>query len=115
MVLQSLFYISAFTQLFQSKSWQKILSLFAPVGKMALTNYVLQTLFYIILFFHWTGLQLYGRLTITETYLLAIGLFALQVLFSSWWMKRHEQGPVEKIWKKLAYKFSGTKLTLQPN
>jgi uncharacterized protein len=115
MILQSLFYISAFAQLFQVKSWQKILSLFAPVGKMALTNYLLQTLFYIILFFHWTGLKLYGRLNITETYLLAIGLFALQVLFSSWWMKRHEQGPVEKIWKKLAYKFSGTKLTLQPN
>ena len=115
MILQSLFYISAFTQLFQMNLWQKILSVFAPVGKMALTNYLLQTLFYLLLFFHWTGLKLYGRLTITETYLVAVGLFALQVLFSSWWMKKHEQGPVENIWKRLSYKFSGGKLRIQTN
>jgi len=96
-------------------TWRKILSIFAPVGKMALTNYLFQTLFYLLLFFHWGGLKLYGRLTITETYAVAVGLFTLQVLFSSWWMKRHEQGPVENVWKKLSYKFSGSKLKLQPN
>ena len=114
MILQSLFYIAAFTQLFQLNMWRKVLSLFAPVGKMALTNYLLQTLFYLFFFFHWThGLKLYGRLNITETYLVAMGLFALQVLFSTWWMKTHEQGPVENIWKMLSYKFSGNKVRLQ--
>ena len=116
MILQSLFYIAAFTQLFQMKSWQKLLSVFAPVGKMALTNYLLQTIFYVIFFFHWShGLKLYGRLSISETYLVAIGLFTLQVLYSRWWMKRHEQGPVENIWKRMAYKFSGSNLSMQTN
>ena len=87
-----------------------------PVGKMALTNYLLQTVFYLVLFFHWTnGLKLYGRLTITETYLVALGLFLVQVIFSTWWMKKHEQGPVENIWKKLSYKFTGSKVALQAN
>ncbi len=116
MVLQSLFYISAFVQLFRTEAFQKVLSLFAPVGKMALTNYLLQTVFYLVLFFHWTnGLKLYGRLTITETYLVALGLFLIQVVFSTWWMKKHEQGPVENIWKKLSYKFTGSKVALQVN
>ena len=116
MVLQSLFYISAFVQLFRTEAFRKVLSLFAPVGKMALTNYLLQTVFYLVLFFHWTnGLKLYGRLTITETYLVALGLFLIQVVFSTWWMKKHEQGPVENIWKKLSYKFTGSKVALQVN
>lgn len=116
MVLQSLFYISAFTQLFRSEAWRKILSLFAPVGKMALTNYLLQTVFYLLFFFHWTnGLKLFGRLTITETYLVALGFFLVQVLFSTWWMKKHEQGPVENIWKKLSYRFTESKMSLQAN
>ncbi len=116
MVLQSLFYISAFTQLFRSEAWRKILSLFAPVGKMALTNYLLQTVFYLLFFFHATnGLKLFGRLTITETYLVALGFFLVQVLFSTWWMKKHEQGPVENIWKKLSYRFTESKMSLQAN
>ncbi|HZI53180.1 MAG TPA: DUF418 domain-containing protein, partial [Chitinophagaceae bacterium] len=116
MVLQSLFYIAAFTQLFRSQVWRKILSLFAPVGKMALTNYLLQTVFYLLLFFHWTnGFKLFGRLTITETWLVALGMFLVQVLFSTWWMKKYEQGPVENIWKKLSYKFTGSKVALQTN
>jgi len=116
MVLQSLSYIAAFIQLFRLEAWRKILSLFATVGKMALTNYLLQTVFYLLFFFHWTnGLKLYGRLTITETYLVALGLFLVQVVFSTWWMKKHEQGPVENIWKRLSYKFTGSNVALQAN
>jgi len=48
-------------------------------------------------------LNLYGKVTITETYLVVLILFAIQVLFSKWWMSRHDQGPLEKIWKDLSY------------
>jgi len=104
MILQSLFYISAFVKLFEREKWRSFLLLFAPVGKMALTNYLLQTLFYLLIFYHCThGLSLYGKITITETFLIAAVLFALQIVFSSWWLKHHQQGPVEYIWKKLSY------------
>lgn len=107
MVLQSLFYISAFISLFQSIRWKKVLSVFIPVGKMSLTNYLFQTILYLLVFFHWThGLQLFGRISMTETYPIAILFFGMQVVFSKTWLKYHDQGPVEAIWKNLSYKFS---------
>ena len=107
MVLQSLFYISAFISLFQSTWWKKVLSVFIPVGKMSLTNYLLQTLFYLLIFFHWThGLQLFGKINMTETYLIAILFFGMQVVFSKTWLNYYDQGPVEAVWKNLSYKFS---------
>jgi uncharacterized protein len=104
MLMQSLFYISTFVKLFQYPFAKKFLLFFEPVGKMALTNYMLQSVFYCLIFFHWTnGLKLYGKLTLTETYLVAILLFCLQVLLSRWWLSKHKQGPVEYLWKRVSY------------
>ncbi|WP_194778440.1 DUF418 domain-containing protein [Pararhodonellum marinum] len=106
MVWQSLFYIAAFMKLFNLNYFRKLLSIFVPVGKMALTNYLLQTAFYILIFFHaGGGLKLFGKITLTETYLLAIFLFMLQVMFSKFWLMRFQQGPIEFIWKKVSYRF----------
>lgn len=114
MLLQSLAYLSIVVSMFQRLRGQRVLRLFIPVGKMALSNYCLQTLFYLLCFFHWThGLKLYGKLSLSATYLVAIALFALQVVLSHWWLRRHKQGPLEKTWKTLAYRFAGIKP--QPN
>jgi len=109
MILQSLFYISAFVELWKYKIWYKLLRPFEKVGRMALTNYMLQTVFYLVVFFHWFpgGLHLYGKLSLTETYLLSLLLFAIQVVISHLWLNKFMQGPVEYLWKKLAY--AGTK------
>lgn len=107
MVLQSLFYISAFLSLFRSIWWKKVLSFFIPVGKMSLTNYLFQTILYLLVFFHWThGLELFGKINMTETYLIAMLFFGMQVVFSKTWLKYYDQGPVETVWKNLSYKFS---------
>ena len=103
MLVQSLMYIGLFTMLFKKKIGAKLLSPFQTIGRMALTNYLLQTGFYLIFFFHWTGFELYGKLGLSATYLLALLFFASQVAFSRWWLKRYSQGPVEKLWKKLSY------------
>jgi uncharacterized protein len=79
---------------------------FEFVGRMALSNYILQSIFYLLIFFYCTnGLKLYGKLTLTETYLVAIALFIFQVFFSKWWLKKHSQGPIEFLWKSLVYRF----------
>ncbi len=105
--LQSLFYIAAFIKLFHYNWFIKLTSPFAFVGRMALTNYILQSVLYLVLFFHCTyALKLYGKLTLTETYLLAVIFFIIQIFFSRWWLKRNAQGPVEYLWKKLAYRFT---------
>jgi uncharacterized protein len=106
LALHSLMYLAVFVRLFQSKR-QKVLLLFAPVGKMALTNYLMQTVLCMFIFYNWTGgLKLYGRIGTAETYLLAIAIFTLQVIYSNWWVRRFRQGPVEYCWKKLAYRLA---------
>ncbi|HVE62105.1 MAG TPA: DUF418 domain-containing protein [Chitinophagaceae bacterium] len=103
LILQSLFYIAIVMKLFEKKKWKKRLLPFGWVGRMALSNYLLQSVFGIIIFYGWfPGLRLKG---IGATYLLVISVFVfiLQVLISRWWLQHHSMGPVEWLWKKLAY------------
>ncbi len=101
-VFQSLFYICVFAWLYFS--WKgKILTVFRSVGKMSMTAYVLQSIFYVIFFYHWTGgLKLYGAVTLTEAYLIVLVLFAIEVLLCRLWLRFFHQGPIEFIWKRVA-------------
>ena len=104
MLLQSLCYIALFVRLGCTRQFRGILHFFAPTGRMAFSTYILQSVLYHLVFFHaLPGLQLYGALTYTETMGMAVLLYSLQVALSRWWLKRHAQGPVEYLWKKLAY------------
>ncbi|MCA0933826.1 DUF418 domain-containing protein [Lutimonas saemankumensis] len=104
MLLQSMAYISIFLRLYRSNLFGKRLGFFNPVGKTALTNYLMQSVFYIVVFFHFfPGLHLYENITIGETYLIAFVFFGLQSWISSQWLKRFKQGPFEYLWKKLSY------------
>ncbi len=106
MILLSLAYIAAFLRLFNTAVFKKTLSFFNPIGRMALTNYIMQSIFYLLIYFHCLkGLSLYGKLTHGQSYLVAIGLFVLQVLFSVLWLKKYKQGPLEMIWKRASYYF----------
>lgn len=107
MVLQSLFYVSLFLRLYRKRKMGRLLRIFDPVGKTALSNYILQTLFYLLIFFHLDHtLKLHGMLSNIGTFVLGIGLFALQVGISNLWLKSHSQGPIEYVWKKMAYRFT---------
>jgi len=104
MLFQSLAYITLFVELFKVKFIHKILSGFKYVGKTALTNYLSQSVFYLIVIYHCTNLfQLYGRLSEPETYLLAALFFILQSATSYFWLKTWSQGPMEYLWKKMSY------------
>jgi len=104
MLLQSMSYISIFLRLYKSESMKKLLRFFSPVGKTALTNYLMQSVFYLLIFFHaLPGLHLFDKITAGQTYLLTLILFALQALISALWLKKFSQGPVEYFWRKLTY------------
>lgn len=106
LLLQSFGYISLFVKLFQFSWFRKLAAFFEPVGRTALSNYILQSFFYLFLFFHCTpGPELFGKLNLTETYLLCIILFCIQVVMSRLWLKRFNQGPIEFVWKKISYLF----------
>ena len=104
MLFQSLAYITLFMELFKVVFINKILLGFKYVGKTALTNYMSQSIFYLIVIYHCTNLfQLYGRLSEPETYLLATIFFIIQSITSYYWLKKWRQGPVEFLWKKMSY------------
>lgn len=104
MLFQSLAYITLFVELYRVTSIKKIISGFKYVGKTALTNYLTQSVFYLIVIYHCTNLfQLFGKISEPETYLLATLFFILQSFTSYFWLKTWSQGPMEYLWKKMSY------------
>ncbi|MEU7760979.1 MULTISPECIES: DUF418 domain-containing protein [Micromonospora] len=66
----------------------------APAGRMALTNYLGQSLL-CVLVFTGVGLGLAGHTSPAQTLLIALTIFAVQVATSAWWMRRFRYGPFE--------------------
>jgi len=107
MILQALGYIALFVRLYQNRFFKKMLQLFKYVGKTALSNYISQSVFYLFVFFHCTnGFELFGKVSIPETYVIALAFFIIQSVLSHLWLKRHDQGPLEYWWKKMSYKIN---------
>lgn len=89
-------YAAAFTL-----AWPKCersLGLFAPVGRMALTNYLSHSIFGILIFFG-VGFGLIAKLGPLGFYGVASVLFVGQMVISQWWLAHFRQGPVEHLWR----------------
>ncbi len=95
-------YIAALTLLLQRGVWKKKLAPLASVGQMALTNYLLQSVVFVLLFFGY-GLGWFGKVGAFGGLLLALLLFALQIVFSRWWLRHFRFGPFEWLWRSLTY------------
>ena len=97
-------YLCAIVLGLHSKRARRWLLAFAPVGRMALTNYLAQSLVYaFVLFGVGPGLGLAGRIgTLPLTVITILG-FAAQAAFSQWWLARFRFGPVEWFWRALTY------------
>lgn len=95
-------YVAAFALLFQRTRWRAALGLLAPLGRMALTNYLVQSVLGIALFYG-IGLGI-GPWTGTVGWLLAwLGILAAQIAFSHFWLARFRYGPCEWAWRSLTY------------
>ncbi|GIN62908.1 hypothetical protein J27TS8_29010 [Robertmurraya siralis] len=82
---------------------RKLLSFLAPVGQMSLSNYLLQSVISTTIFYSY-GFGLYNQISVFSGSLLVCVIFALQVIFSSYWMKTHQFGPMEWVWRSATYK-----------
>jgi len=74
----------------------------APAGRMALSNYLVQSLIGTLLFYHY-GLGLWGQVGRAGQVLLVFTVFGLQLLVSRWWLARFQFGPVEWLWRAITY------------
>ena len=100
----ALAYLSALVLLFhRSATWHRRLGYLAPVGRMALTNYLTHSVLYFVLFTG-VGLGLYGEVGPASCVALAVIIFAAQMTFSGWWLARYRFGPAEWVWRTLTYR-----------
>lgn len=74
----------------------------APAGRMALTNYLMQSLVMTLLFYHY-GLGLFEQVPRAWQAPLAIGFFLLQLGLSRWWLGMFRMGPMEWLWRAATY------------
>jgi len=95
-------YVAGFTLLFQRAFWQRLLVVLAPVGRMAVSNYLSQTVISLVLFYGY-GFGLVGKLSPSQSMALAVGIFCIQIGLSHLWLARFRFGPVEWVWRSLTY------------
>jgi uncharacterized protein len=98
MVPFALAYIATATLLLQQPVWRDRLSLFAPVGRMALTNYLAQSVICIAIYY---GGGLVGVAGPLFGLMLALVIFPAQMVCSAWWLARFRYGPMEWLWRSL--------------
>jgi uncharacterized protein len=94
------FYASSLLLLLQRRSWQRWLAPLGAVGRMALTNYLLQAGMIVPVCI---GFNLIGRITPITGVLLALAVWSVQVPASLWWLKHFHFGPAEWVWRSLTY------------
>jgi len=74
----------------------------APVGRMALTNYLMQSVICSLLF-HGHGLGWVGKVDHLNQIWITLAIWALQMIISPIWLRHYRMGPVEWLWRYLAY------------
>jgi uncharacterized protein len=98
-------YVAAIVVGFEGGALRRWLAPFAWAGRMALTNYLVQSLVIaFVLFGVGPGLALAGRMGTCALAGIVIVAFALQVVFSRWWLGRFRHGPVEWLWRWVTYR-----------
>ena len=82
--------------------FRRLFGRLATIGRMSLTNYLLQSILGTFVFYNW-GLGLYREVGVAYALLCGVGIVAVQYLFSRWWLGRFSHGPVEWLWKRLTW------------
>lgn len=100
-------YVAMITLLFWKHSRGVLLQL-APLGRMGLTTYLLQSVLLGAVFYG-VGFGLMGEIGTTLAIALGVALFVAQVFFARWWLSHCAMGPAEWLWRSITY------FKLQPN
>ena len=95
-------YVSLVVLMLHSNSVFSKIRVLAPAGRMALTNYLTQSLLGTY-FFYGYGLSHWGMGRAAQVVFVAV-VFALQVAFSHWWLARFRYGPMEWLWRGFTYR-----------
>ncbi|MEO7266074.1 MAG: DUF418 domain-containing protein [Ferruginibacter sp.] len=100
-VLQTTGYLSLLILLYKIVPFRKIFQIFVPVGQMAFTNYLSQSIITSIIFH---GFGLYDSLQRYQIYYVVFSIWIFQIIFSAVWLRYFRFGPFEWLWRSLTYK-----------
>jgi uncharacterized protein len=81
---------------------RKCLAWAAPIGRMAFTNYLMQSLIFGWIFYGY-GLGLFDKLGVAAALAIGTGVYVLQIAFSAVWLQHYYYGPVEWLWRTAMY------------
>jgi uncharacterized protein len=97
------FYVCLIIRAMHSGQWQRRLQPFVSMGRMPLTNYLMQTLIGMVIFAGW-GLGYYGQVGPALGVVISLAIvFVIQAPFSRLWLSRFQMGPTEYLWRVLTY------------
>jgi uncharacterized protein len=109
-----LFYVATIIRAVCNEHWRQRIAPITLAGRMPLTNYLLQTLIAVTLFYHW-GFNLWNKVGPALDLVVAVAIFfVIQVPFSRWWLSRFQVGPMEYLWRVLTYGRGAVHATAMP-
>ncbi len=102
-ILLGTFYVTSIVVFCRKGSFKKFIQPLGHVGRMALTNYLMQSIICVLIFYGY-GLGMFGQLSFFKGLLLATAIFATQIVLSGLWLKYYAFGPFEWLWRMFTYK-----------
>lgn len=98
----ALAYFSGGLLLYNRFSSVKLLQMVSSTGRMALTNYLMQSIICTTLFYGY-GLGLYGKVDAFQALVLTLVIWGIQLPISHWWLSKYKFGPAEWLWRWITY------------
>lgn len=95
-------YAAVIVLMSRSAQLRRLVEPFGPVGRLALSGYLAQSLVFTTLFYGYGFGQAF-RMGPAAVTVCAVGIFVAQVLACAWWVRRYRFGPVEWLWRALTY------------
>ena len=95
-------YAAAFCLWYLQHKESRIFKILATPGQMALSNYIGQSLWGILIFYG-IGFGLGSDMGLAYVLLVATGVYVIEIIFSLLWLRYCQFGPLEWIWRMLTY------------
>lgn len=96
-------YIALIMLFVKSQYFTGLKSVLANVGKMAFTNYIMQSIIASLIFYGF-GLNYFAEVSRVESLIVVLLVWVLQLNLSTFWLSRYRQGPLENVWRRLTYR-----------
>ena len=101
-VAVALGYVGIVMLICKSAGFKRFKTNFTYIGRMAFSNYILQTILCTYIFYG-HGLGLYGSIERKYQVLIMVGVWILLIIISPLWLKHFRFGPLEGFWRTLTY------------